>query len=158
MSHYMIDDEIVVSTPAPNQMDNASDVIDEALSKMLQICNSINLGEEIISDINTLREQYDELSAEVMINKVHKFDARLFFKVMDFISIMINEQSRTMRNILYSEFFYNNTSGVDAPAEDTNAAEPAFDALFEGYEEDKPKDEVYDYRELNESANVDVED
>ena len=69
----MIGEDILI-TRSINQSAEASNAVRQALDAMLTISKHINLGEDIIKNINLLKEQYDSKKAKSVMQQVYEFE------------------------------------------------------------------------------------
>lgn len=131
MGKYLISDDMVIATNY-NPVENI-DIINVTMQGMIDVCGKINLGDEIISEIKELKEQYDEAKANKLIGDVYRFDARMFFKLLDIITVVVTEENGKMKSKMFDQFYSTEDDGEDTE-------EPV--ALFpEGYENPDEKEE-----------------
>lgn len=140
MGKYLISDDMMLATnysPVEN-----IDIINATMQGMLNVCGKINLGDEIISEIKELKEQYDEAKVNKLIGDVYRFDARMFFKLLDIITVVVTEENGKMKYKMFDQFYSTDDDGEDPE-------EPV--ALFpEGYK--NPESDASDKEESEDSA------
>jgi hypothetical protein len=138
MGKYLISDDMMLATSyTPNEN---IDLINTTMQGMLDVCGKINLGDEIISEIKELQNQYVEAKANKLIGDVSKFDARLFFKLLDIITVVVTEENNKMKSKLFDQFYSTEDDGEDTE-------EPV--ALFpEGYEDTEKDGSVHEGPEM----------
>ena len=85
--------------------------------------------------INKLRDQYDAKDAKKVVDGLHNFDARLFFEIMDIISIKVAEFSQVYQNKLFADYIVPTQMDNDHESEPDPTEEEAVDGkpLFDGY-------------------------
>lgn len=134
MPNYMIGDDVLV-TNGMEQSEEASNSVRASISTMLELSKRINLGDDIRDKINKLRDQYDAKDAKKVVDGLHNFDARLFFEIMDIISIKVAEFSQVYQNKLFADYIVPTQMDSDHESEPNSAEEEVTDSkpLFDGY-------------------------
>lgn len=134
MPNYMIGDDVLV-TNGMEQSEEASNSVRTSISTMLELSKRINLGDDIRDKINKLRDQYNAKDAKKVVDGLHNFDARLFFEIMDIISIKVAEFSQVYQNKLFADYIVPTQMDSDHESEPNSAEEEVADnkPLFDGY-------------------------
>ena len=134
MPNYMIGDDVLV-TNGMEQSEEASNSVRASISTMLELSKRINLGDDIRDKINKLRDQYNAKDAKKVVDGLHNFDARLFFEIMDIISIKVAEFSQVYQNKLFADYIVPTQMDNDHESEPNSAEEEVADSkpLFDGY-------------------------